>query len=284
MESINTRIKDLRYQEGNQQMTQKDVAEALGIPASTINEYEKEGYYIPSNAIIKYCQFFNVSADYLLGLTNIKQPTNHKIEELMLSDVAIQKLADKKIDGTILSEIMENELFEKIMIDTIIYINGFVDETISRYNSIYDMARMQFSNTDALTLQDTVDKTTLEYVKINQDTLFSQSMVAMFLSILKDIKAKYSNRAHTSDMQNGLPETEQFLNAFQNASGSKEEKLSYAIMDMLKVKSTDTNTEITKELIEGLSGNFTSILKQSSIVEPNDRKRRTKTNKKTPKD
>ncbi len=80
----------------NTKLTQKDVAKMLNIPASSIAEYEKEGYYVPSNIIIKYCQVFNVSADYLLGLTNnLKQP-NFEIHELGLSDIALDKLRNKK--------------------------------------------------------------------------------------------------------------------------------------------------------------------------------------------
>ena len=49
-------------------VTQKQIADALGIPASTFNGYV-QGYSEPSlETLIKLADFFKVSADYLLGI------------------------------------------------------------------------------------------------------------------------------------------------------------------------------------------------------------------------
>ena len=58
------RLKELRLESG---YTLKVVSEGIGIPLSTYSNYE-QGIREPSVEIIKrICDFYGVSADYLLG-------------------------------------------------------------------------------------------------------------------------------------------------------------------------------------------------------------------------
>ena len=59
------KLKQLRRQKG---VTQKDVAEAIGVTLSAYSNYE-QGLREPSNQIlINLCKYYEVSADYLLGI------------------------------------------------------------------------------------------------------------------------------------------------------------------------------------------------------------------------
>ena len=59
------RLKLLRKQKG---VTQKTVADAIGVTLSAYSNYE-QGIREPNNQIlVNLCQYFDVSADYLLGL------------------------------------------------------------------------------------------------------------------------------------------------------------------------------------------------------------------------
>mgnify|MGYP001271497850 CR=1 FL=1 len=69
---IGERIKVLRTQKG---MTQAALALELGIAKTTLAAYEQEKNEPSSETLIKISNFFNVSTDYLLGITNI-QTTN----------------------------------------------------------------------------------------------------------------------------------------------------------------------------------------------------------------
>lgn len=71
MSSIADRIKELRL---SKQMTQSDFGEVFGIVKSTISLYES-GKSTPNDQIkAKICEYFNVSMDYLLGMTDQKKP------------------------------------------------------------------------------------------------------------------------------------------------------------------------------------------------------------------
>ena len=61
------RLKDLRI---DSDLTQKELADKLGISQQTLSDYEKGKYDLPNDLLIKYADYFNVSVDYILGRTN----------------------------------------------------------------------------------------------------------------------------------------------------------------------------------------------------------------------
>ncbi len=63
-------IRNLRIDRG---YTQKQIGEYLGISQNTYSQYEIGVLNYPVDVIIKLAQFYGVSTDYLLGLTNEKQ-------------------------------------------------------------------------------------------------------------------------------------------------------------------------------------------------------------------
>ena len=71
MTNFPERLKEVRK---SKNFTQKQVAEGVGISANHYQFYEY-GKNEPSYVlIIKLCQYFNVSADYLLGLSDEPTP------------------------------------------------------------------------------------------------------------------------------------------------------------------------------------------------------------------
>ena len=65
------RIKDLRE---DNDFTQKQVAEYLHIGQNTYSQYETGCRQLPIDALIALAILYNTSTDYLLGLTNCKEP------------------------------------------------------------------------------------------------------------------------------------------------------------------------------------------------------------------
>lgn len=65
------RLKDLRE---DKDLLQKDVAKILDMSQTGYSKYEVGTNDIPTQILIKLSQFYKVSVDYILGLTNIKEP------------------------------------------------------------------------------------------------------------------------------------------------------------------------------------------------------------------
>lgn len=59
------RLRELRSEKG---ITQSALAKILNTTQKSISKYELEALDLSTDMIIKICKFFNVSADYLLGL------------------------------------------------------------------------------------------------------------------------------------------------------------------------------------------------------------------------
>ena len=62
-----TRLKELRK---SKQITQKELAESIDLVKSSISAYEKDLKYPSIDVLIKLSNYFNVSCDYLLGLSD----------------------------------------------------------------------------------------------------------------------------------------------------------------------------------------------------------------------
>lgn len=106
------RLKELREQKN---LTQAQLSKFLNISASTIGMYE-QGRRFPDENLLKHIsQYFNVSIDYLLGLTNIpntiddyiqKSNTNsyhiNDDEQILIKKYRQLKAEDKQIIDTML--------------------------------------------------------------------------------------------------------------------------------------------------------------------------------------
>lgn len=70
------RLRDLRE---DRDLRQIDVSNAVGIDQRTLSNYETGKTNPDSFAIIKLCDFYNVSADYLLGRNIDKSSTSDEL-------------------------------------------------------------------------------------------------------------------------------------------------------------------------------------------------------------
>ena len=68
------RIRDLRE---DKDMTQTEMAKILNCSQRIYSNYECGDVDIPTTILIKLAEFHHTSVDYLLGLTNEKNPYNH---------------------------------------------------------------------------------------------------------------------------------------------------------------------------------------------------------------
>lgn len=65
------RIRELRE---DNDYTQQTIAEYLKCDQSLYSKYERGERDIPLNLVIKLALYYKTSIDYLVGLTNIKEP------------------------------------------------------------------------------------------------------------------------------------------------------------------------------------------------------------------
>ena len=138
--TIPERLKDLRVAE--KRMSLQELSDATGIPSSTLGNYEKdENVDMSLGNLLTLADFYQVSTDYLLCRTELREHTNKSVSDLHLNDDAVQILADEKYNPRLLSELLSHKYFHKFMTDLEIYIDGFNDKGIQIANAFLDVMR-----------------------------------------------------------------------------------------------------------------------------------------------
>ena len=112
-----SRIKDLRI---DRNISQKEISEYLGINQSTYSKFELNKVVIPIELLNKLANYYQVSLDYLLKITN-----NSKIN-------IVNPNLDKKVVGENLKKIRkDNKLYQETLAQEI----GTSHSLISEYES-----------------------------------------------------------------------------------------------------------------------------------------------------
>ena len=71
MKSLGTILREIREAEG---LTQEEVARYLHIKQNTYSQYENEQRQLPLSCLIALAKFYKTSTDYILGLTDKRNP------------------------------------------------------------------------------------------------------------------------------------------------------------------------------------------------------------------
>ena len=137
--SIQERLKDLRVERG---LTLGQLAEQTGLSKSALGSYETEDFKdISHYALIRLAKFYGVTADYLLGLSEMKNHPNADLADLRLSDDMIELLKSGRVDNSLLCELAAHPDFPRLMADLEIYVNGVAVEQVQTANAIVDTMR-----------------------------------------------------------------------------------------------------------------------------------------------
>ncbi len=112
------RLKKLREEK---ELFQKDIAKLLGVSIPAITQYENGKRDMSTETVIKLAEFFNVSTDYLLGKSDIRNPNKVELEDI---DIAFatgikglnkenQEIAKNIIEGLLAKQKNEENKEEK---------------------------------------------------------------------------------------------------------------------------------------------------------------------------
>ena len=89
------KLKSLRLEKN---LTQKQVADRIGLAISAVSSYESGSRYPSYDVLVKLARMFHVSTDYLLGITNKRNldATGLSDNEIELVSQLVDMLRDKK--------------------------------------------------------------------------------------------------------------------------------------------------------------------------------------------
>ncbi|MCI9418177.1 MAG: helix-turn-helix transcriptional regulator [Eubacterium sp.] len=92
---IGSQLRNLLEQEG---ITQKELAEALNISATTLNGYIQNRRQPDAKTVIRLASYFHTTTDYIYGITTIREPLSspYNAEEQHLVNIYRGIPEDKK--------------------------------------------------------------------------------------------------------------------------------------------------------------------------------------------
>ena len=119
--TLQEKLRDLRDEK---KITLSELSKETGIPLSTLQRFEgKSDVRVGYQDVAALALYYNVSTDYLFGLTDNLQHRNIEMDKLKLSDNAIEVLKDGKLNNRLISEFLSHKDFPKLLRSMEIYID-----------------------------------------------------------------------------------------------------------------------------------------------------------------
>lgn len=219
--TIPERLKDLRTE---RHLTLEQLSEQTGISKAALGSYETDEYKdISPFSIVTLAQFYGVSADYLLGLTEQKNHPSATLSELHLSDSMIELLKSGKINNRLLCELAAHKDFTRLMIDMEIYVDRLASTQIDNLNTYVDAARREVLEKHHPDDNELYNRT-LELAHIHEDEYFSYTLRVDLISILQDIREEHKKDSSTAPETSVTDDLQRKIDEVMQAKGSAEEK------------------------------------------------------------
>ena len=235
--TIAERLKDLRVSE--KKLTLEELAAQTGLSKSALGNYEKDGNTeIGPYAMVKLAQFYGVSADYLLGLTENKNHPNTALSELHLSDSVIDILKSGKLNNRLLGEMICHPDFRRFLIDMEICVDRIADMRLNDMNCVLDQARQRVIE-NYHPEEDDLPLRTLELAQLNDDMFYGHVLHSDLDTIVKDIRTSHEPDITTADEQPPIQAVQEemmmVLEDAMNYEGTMDEKRALVVCGTMKI-------------------------------------------------
>ncbi|MBQ6481168.1 MAG: helix-turn-helix transcriptional regulator [Anaerolineaceae bacterium] len=194
------RILDLQKASG---MTQAELAHKIGLSPSQLGRIENGNTTsVSSDILVALAKEFNVSTDYILGLTEISAPKNSDISELGLSEIAVRKLLDGSINTDILNRLMEHKDFPFLLKLIQIYFCDSAALGMSSRNESIDFmidVLTDFGQENPEYKEEIMhDQDTMKAQKMKPHEAESEKIKEVLFRMMKEIKQDIDNKIPTS--------------------------------------------------------------------------------------
>ena len=274
--SIPERLKDLRVVDKH--LTLEQLAEQTGLSKSALGKYESDDYKdISPFAIATLADFYGVSADYLMGLTENKEVPNADVQSLHLTDEMIDLLRSGKINNRLLCELATHPNFRRLMVDMEICIDQIANMRVEQMNLVLEATRQTVMSKYAPG-EDDLYMRTLELGQVQESDFYSHVIHDDLDSIVRDIREAHRKDKTTADPQPALDDVkEKFEQALKQ--GSQEEMTIHGFCDAMqipfeKISSEDFSAFLRILSLSKLLKNPNNMRGKASPILPNRKARR----------
>ena len=132
---IRDRIQDLMK---SRKITQAELAARIGCSESSLSRFiSGKTDKLGDESIIRIARAFNVSTDFLLGVTTVPDRKNYEIDELGLSAQAARNLYTGRASALVVNYLLESPRFLELTYILEQYFNGTVAAGYAAQNQLY---------------------------------------------------------------------------------------------------------------------------------------------------
>ena len=218
--TIQERLKDLRVEQG---LTLKELAEQTGLSSSALGSYESDDTKdISHYALIKLAKFYGVTADYLLGLSEMKSHPNADLADLRLGDGMIDVLKEGRVDTALLGELVTHPDFMKLLADISIYVNSIAAMQIHNLNAWVEVVRSKIIKEYQPGDQD-MDTLLSDALLLREGDYFTSRVHEDIDAIMEDIREAHRGRSESGPEHSAISDLKQDLEDVANFKGSRAE-------------------------------------------------------------
>ena len=230
--TIPERLKDLRVVDKH--LTLEQLAEQTGLSKSALGKYETDDYKdISPFAIATLADFYGVSADYLMGLSENKNHPNAELQALHLSDGMVELLSSGRINNRLLCELATHPNFQRLMVDMEICIDRIANMRVEQMNLVMEATRQTVLSKYAPG-EGALYVRTLELGQVQESDFYSHVMHDDLDSIVRDIQEAHLKDKTTADPQPTLDDVkEKFGQALEQ--DSNEEIVIHEFCDRMQI-------------------------------------------------
>ena len=198
-------------------MNSEDLAKLLGVSTDTVRRMLKasEGgedgsSKVSVDAIVKMARYFNVSTDFLLGITNMPDPMNYPVEQFRLTEGAAKAILSRRVHMDMLNRLLENIQFGQLTYTMYYATEPNQTAGITSRNNLLAHTGSLFTEVMNNTVQRKQQIMGLNYKLgselINPNTIGNQQMEDEFRSVVAQIRRDIQKENPVS-----VPLTREFL-------------------------------------------------------------------------
>ena len=171
------------------------MSEATKISRSALGTYETGEFKdISPFSIVRLAEFYGVTTDYLMGVSSMEKEADAEIQELRLTNEALNVLKSGHFSGKLLSEVICHDDFPRLMTDMEIFVDRIASIQIDNLNygmgTARNIVQKQYRSDDTEWVHRTA-----ELGVIPADEYVSSVLRDDLTGILRDIREAHPKKA-----------------------------------------------------------------------------------------
>ncbi len=198
--TVRDRIQDLMKE---YKVTQAGLAAKIDCTDSTLSRFlSGKTDKLSDENIIRIARVFNVSTDFLLGVTDVPDRKNYEISELGLSVQAARNLYTEKVNATVVNRLLESPRFAELTY----MISQYFDDTLAAgfaaqnkmISSVSSLLRGSVATDTAVQTAREINRLKVPVYQADLTTIQNQ-----FMATLKEIKKEIGSNLAASQKMSG---------------------------------------------------------------------------------